>query len=64
MLRFSPDLDNAYLASCGPEYVALWEVQTGEMLHKLELQSPPLALAFLGEDALLCAMQSGDIVKW
>lgn len=64
MLRFSPDLDNAYLASCGPGYVALWEVQTGEMLHKLELQSPPLALAFLGEDALLCAMQSGDIVKW
>ena len=64
ILRFSPDLDNAYLASCGPGHVAVWEVRTGEMLHKLELQSLPLALVFLGEDAVLCAMQSGDIMKW
>lgn len=64
ILRFSPDLNDAYLASCGPGHVAVWEARTGEMLHKLELQSLPLALAFLGRDALLCATQSGDIVKW
>lgn len=64
ILRFSPNLDDAYLASCGPGHVAVWEARTGEMLHKLELQSLPLALAFLGRDALLCATQSGDIVKW
>jgi hypothetical protein len=53
-----------YLASCGAKHIEVSEPKSGTKIHSFPLQSPPLAVAFLGSDELLCATQSGEITKW
>jgi len=64
ILLFSPDLDDAYLVSCGTKHLALWSPESGSMIYSFQLPSPPLAVTFMGSDELICALQSGEMIKW
>ncbi|KAM0450829.1 hypothetical protein ACHAPV_004140 [Trichoderma viride] len=62
ILQFSED-DN-FLASCGAKNMVLWKPKSGSQIYAFPLSSPPLSLAFLGVDEILCAFQSGTLTRW
>lgn len=62
ILQFSED-DN-FLASCGAKNMVLWKPKSGLQIYAFPLSSPPLSLAFLGVDEILCAFQSGTLTRW
>lgn len=62
ILQFSED-DNL-LASCGAKHMVLWKPKSGSQIYAFPLSSPPLSLAFLGVDEILCAFQSGTLTRW
>jgi len=62
LLEFS--CDDVYLASCGTKHVVVWEPKTGTRIHTFLVQSPPLAIVFLGVEELLCVFQSSELTKW
>jgi hypothetical protein len=62
VLEFSRD--DQYLASCGTKHIVVSELKSGTKIHSFALQSPPLAIMFLGADELLYASQSSELTKW
>ena len=62
LLEFS--CDDMYLASCGTKHIVVWEPKTGTRVYTFSLQSPPLAVMFLGVEGLFCAHKSRELTKW
>jgi hypothetical protein len=62
ILEFSRD--DQYLVSCGAKHIVVSEPKSGTKIHSFSLQSPPLVVAFLGADELLCVSQSSELTKW
>ncbi|SPQ25705.1 80cd6532-9d7f-4fa3-bb68-de2949bee57c [Thermothielavioides terrestris] len=62
ILEFSPD--DLLLASCGTKHITVWDPKVGTMVSSFELQSPPLAVTFIGVDELLGAFRSCELIKW
>jgi hypothetical protein len=62
ILQFSQD--DRYLASVGRKRLVVWQPKSGVQLYSFGLQSPPLAIVFLGIEELLVAFQSSELTKW
>lgn len=62
ILQFSED--ESFLASCGAKHMVLWNPKSGSQIYAFPLSSPPLSLAFLGVDEILCVFQSGTLTRW
>ncbi|KAK4098485.1 hypothetical protein N658DRAFT_431842, partial [Parathielavia hyrcaniae] len=62
LLEFGPN--DSPLASCGGEWLAVWDPKSGDLQHKFALRSPPLAIVFLGLSELLGAFECCELIKW
>lgn len=61
-LQFSQD--DLHLASWGAKNLVVWDPRKGALTHSFSMTSMPLAVCFIGTQALLCASQSSKLTKW
>ncbi|KLU88594.1 hypothetical protein MAPG_07579 [Magnaporthiopsis poae ATCC 64411] len=62
ILEFGPE--DQHLASAGRAHVVVWDTRTGSAVRYLDLSSPVLAVAFLGNEELLLVSRSCEVSKW
>ncbi|KAJ5094546.1 hypothetical protein N7456_010407 [Penicillium angulare] len=53
-----------YLAACGSRNVVLWELKSRKKMFSFPLRAKALGISFLGENELICALSSNEIIKW